>query len=164
MDHNDIYLYTKCSVEEQETMMINSILKVLTECKNKHFHKRTNKCWYRLPREVAETPSLEVFKTCLEKMLSNLAKLKYCTCFEQEARLGQLSRSLPMWMIMWFDTFRANQIVSLVSFARDTYWYQLPSQCANEEQVLWPSSIHCFTAYPHPKNIITTPGNEQVWY
>lgn len=130
MDHNDIYLYTKCSVEEQETMMINRILKVLTECENKHFHKRTIKCWYRLPREVAETPSLEVFKTCLEKTLSNLAELKYWSCFEQVARLGHISRSLPMWMIMWFYSFRVNQIVPFASFARDTCWYQLPSQCA----------------------------------
>lgn len=132
MDHNDIYLYTKCSVGEQETM-INCILKVLTECENKHFHKRTIECWYTLPREVAETQSFEVFKTCLEKMLSNL---KYWSCFEQEARLGHLSRSLPMRMIMWFYSFRVNQIVSLASYARDTCWYQLPSQCAK-----WGTSI-----------------------
>lgn len=72
MDLNYFYLYMKYSVEEQETMIINWNLEVLTECEENHFHRRTIKHWYRLPREAAETPSLEVFKICLEKVLSNL--------------------------------------------------------------------------------------------
>lgn len=69
MDHNYFYLYMKYSVGEQETMIINWNLEVLTECEENHFHRRTIKHWYR---EAAETPSLEVFKICLEIVLSNL--------------------------------------------------------------------------------------------
>ena len=36
------------------------------------FTKRVTEHWNRLPREVAETPSLEIFKTHLDTYLCNL--------------------------------------------------------------------------------------------
>jgi len=36
------------------------------------FTLRMTEPWNRLPREVVESPSLEIFKTCLDKVLYNL--------------------------------------------------------------------------------------------
>jgi len=36
------------------------------------FTLRMKKHWNRLPREVVDSPSLEIFKTCLDKVLCNL--------------------------------------------------------------------------------------------
>jgi len=36
------------------------------------FPLRVREHWHRLPREVVESPSLEIFQTCLEKVLCSL--------------------------------------------------------------------------------------------
>ena len=39
---------------------------------SKHFFTvRVTKHWYRFPREVVESPSLEIFKSCLDMGLGN---------------------------------------------------------------------------------------------
>jgi len=46
------------------------------DIKKKFFTMRVVKPWHRLPREVADAPSLETFKARLDGALSNLIQLK----------------------------------------------------------------------------------------
>ena len=46
------------------------------DIRKKFFTVRVVKYWHRLPREVVDAPSLEIFKAGLDGALSNLIKLK----------------------------------------------------------------------------------------
>ena len=56
------------------------------------FPLRVTEPWPRLPREVVESPSLEIFKTRLDKVLCNLL---WVTLLRQGVGLGDPQRSLP---------------------------------------------------------------------
>ena len=55
--------------------------------------------WNRLPREAVESPSLEIFKTCLDKVLCSLL---WVTLLGQGVGLGDPQRSLPTPAILGF--------------------------------------------------------------
>jgi len=62
------------------------------------FPLRVTEPWPRLPREVVESPSLEIFKTHLDKVLFSLL---WVTLLGQEVGLGDPQRSLPTPNILW---------------------------------------------------------------
>ena len=43
------------------------------DVRGKFFTERMVRCWYRLPREIADAPSLEAFKTRLDGPLGDLS-------------------------------------------------------------------------------------------
>ena len=55
--------------------------------------------WNRLPREAVESPSLEIFKTHLDKVLCSLL---WVTLLGQGVGLGDPQRSLPTPTILGF--------------------------------------------------------------
>jgi len=56
------------------------------------FTLRVMEPWNKLPREVVESPSLEIFKICLDKVLCSLL---WVTLLQQGVGLGDPQRSLP---------------------------------------------------------------------
>ena len=58
----------------------------------KNLTLRVTELWNRLPREAVESPSLEIFKTCLDIALSSLL---WVSLLWQGVGLGELQRALP---------------------------------------------------------------------
>jgi len=63
------------------------------------FPLRVTEPWRRLPREVVESPSLEIFRSCLDKVLCSLL---WVTLLQQAVGLGDPQRSLPTPAMLGF--------------------------------------------------------------
>ena len=63
------------------------------------FPLRVTEPWNRLPREVVESPSLEIFKTRLDTVLCSLL---WVTLLRQGGGLGDPQRSLPTPNVLGF--------------------------------------------------------------
>ena len=63
------------------------------------FPLRVTEPWHRLPRGAVESPSLEIFQTCLDAVLCSLL---WVTLLGQGVGLGDLQRSLPNPTILGF--------------------------------------------------------------
>lgn len=53
----------------------------------KSFLGQPSSGWDRLPKDAVQSPSMEVFKTLLDKALSNQARAQSLPCCEQEVGL-----------------------------------------------------------------------------
>jgi len=63
------------------------------------FPLRVMEPWPRLPREAVESPSLEIFQTCLDKVL---CPLLWVTLLGQGVGLGDPQRALPTPTMLGF--------------------------------------------------------------
>ena len=73
-----------------------------TNTLNEFFTVRVTEHWNRLPRGVVESPSMEIFKTCLYTYLCDLFQ---GTCFVRGVGLNDLLRAFPTPAILWFCDF-----------------------------------------------------------
>jgi len=73
--------------------------KIQLNMRKNFFPLRVTEHWNRLPREVVESPSLEVFKTRLDKVLCSLL---WVTLLQQGIGLDDPQRSLPTPNILRF--------------------------------------------------------------
>jgi len=82
-------------------------------CLSKNFFPlRVTEPWPRLPREAVESPSLEIFKTCLNVVLCSLL---WVTLLGQGVGLGDSQRALPTPTILGFcfqEVARADRCVA----------------------------------------------------
>ena len=67
-------------------------LKFYTNKQKNAFTVRMTEHWNRLPREVVESPSMEIFKTHMDTYLCDLLQ---GTCFIEGVGLSDLLRSFP---------------------------------------------------------------------
>ena len=82
----------------------------------KNFPLRVTEPWNRLPREAVESPSLEIFKTCVDKVLCSLF---WVTLLQQGGWTGDPQRSLPTPTILGFcDSVKAVKGVNPVKQAQ----------------------------------------------
>lgn len=86
----------------------------------------------RLPREVVDL-SLEIFRTWLDSVPSDLTQLWCQPCFEKEMGQANLQKSLLTWIILWFTT----------NFLKASLW-------TLQKHLLWKTSS--FSNFNHLKN------------
>ena len=81
------------------------------------FPLRVTEPWPRLPREAVESPSLEIFQTCLDTVLCSLL---WVTLLGQGVGLGDPQRSLPTQTILWFcdSVIHSNHSTLINSWAK----------------------------------------------
>lgn len=73
-----------------------------------NFHHKGIRRWSRLPREIVQSVSLDVFKSQFNKAQNYLVWLNRSLLFEQKVGHSNLLRSKPIWIIPWsFDSKRS---------------------------------------------------------